>query len=101
VRVPRNKFFRIRDFVQSLFPDEKTAQQASQIITGIMIARSPRLSEIAIYMPVEEAACYKRIQRFLQETGPQEALRLLFNEEAGSVIFNQLVFANILTHVRT
>lgn len=81
-----NKFIRISEFVQSLFPDEKTAQRASQIITGIMTAHSPRLSEIANHMPGEEAACYKRIQRFLQDTDPQEALRLLFNEEAEFVI---------------
>lgn len=81
-----NKFIRIPEFVQTLFPDEKTAQQASQIITGIMNARSPRLSEIVAHMPGEEAACYKRIQRFLQDTDPQAALRLLFNEEADFVI---------------
>jgi hypothetical protein len=81
-----NKFIRIFEFVQSLFPDEMTAQRASQIIEGIMTAHSPRLSDIAARMPGEEAACYKRIQRFLHDTDPQEALRLLFNEEADFVI---------------
>jgi hypothetical protein len=51
-----------------------------------MTAHSPRLSDIAARMPGEAAACYKRIQRFLQETDPQEALRLLFNEAADFVI---------------
>lgn len=81
-----DKFIRIPEFVQSLFPDENTAQQASQIIEGIMTARSPRLSEIASKMPGEEAACYKRIQRFLYHTDPQAALQLMLNEEADFVI---------------
>ena len=37
-------------------------------------------------MPGGYAASYKRIQRFLNKNEPQEALRLLFNEEAGYVI---------------
>jgi len=81
-----NKFIGIFKFVQQLFLDEKTAQQASQIIEGIMTACSPRLSEIAAHMPGGEAASYKRIQRFLHEVDPCEALKLLFNEEAKFVI---------------
>ena len=77
-----DKFIRIFEFTQQLFVDEKTARQASEIIEGIMTARSPRLSDIAAHMPGDEAASYKRIQRFLQVTEPQEALKLLFNEEA-------------------
>jgi hypothetical protein len=81
-----HKFIGILKFVQQLFPDEKTAQQASQIIQAIMTARSPRLSEIAAHMPGGEAASYKRIQRFVQAADPREALKLLFNEEAKFVI---------------
>jgi hypothetical protein len=81
-----NKFIRIFEFTQQLFTDRKTAQQASEIIEGIMEARSPRLSEIAAKMPGHESATYKRIQRFLQEQDPQEALKMLFNEEADFVI---------------
>jgi hypothetical protein len=81
-----NKFIRISSFSEQLFADEKVAQQASEIIQGIMVARSPRLSEIAAKMPGNEVACYKRIQRFLQVQEPQEALKLLFNEAAGFVI---------------
>ncbi len=51
-----------------------------------MEARSPRLSEITAKMPGNEAVCYKRIQRFLQENGLQAMLTLLFNEEADFVI---------------
>ncbi len=64
----------------------KVAQQASEILQGIMAARSPRLSDIAAQMPGTEAASYKRIQRFLQRQEPGQALRLLFNEEADFVI---------------
>lgn len=81
-----NKFIRNFEFVQQLFTDEKTARQASQIIEGIMAARSPRLSDIAAHMPGGQSASYKRIQRFLQDQDPQEALRMLFNEDAKFVI---------------
>jgi hypothetical protein len=81
-----NKFIRIFEFTQHLFSDSKVAKQASQIIEGIMEARSPRLSEIAAKMAGSEAAGYKRIQRFLQDNDPREALKMLFNEEADFVI---------------
>lgn len=81
-----NKFIRISAFSEQLFPDEKVTYQASEIIEGIMAARSPRLSDIAAQMSGSEAACYKRIQRFLKSHDPQEALKLLFNEEADFVI---------------
>jgi hypothetical protein len=81
-----DKFIRIFEFAHQLFTDEHTAQQASEIIEGIMEARSPRLSDIAARMAGNEAASYKRIQRFLQDNDPREALNTLFNEEADFVI---------------
>jgi hypothetical protein len=81
-----DKFIRIFEFAQQLFGDIKVAQYASQIIEGIMEARSPRLSEIAAKMPGNADACYKRLQRFLQENDPQTSLKMLFNEEADFVI---------------
>lgn len=81
-----NKFIRIFEFTQHLFSDESTARQASEIIEGIIEACSPRLSDIAARMAGNEAASYKRIQRFLQDNDPREALRTLFNEEANFVI---------------
>jgi len=81
-----DKFIRIFEFAQQLFSDQKTAKQASQIIEGIMEARSPRLSEIAAKMPGNSDASYKRLQRFLQENDPQAILKMLFNDEAGFVI---------------
>jgi hypothetical protein len=73
-------------FAKQLFTDPKDAQQASQIMQGIMEARSPRLSDIATHMPGQADASYKHIQRFLQDHDPLEALKLLFNEEADFVI---------------
>jgi len=81
-----DKFIRIFEFAQQLFSDRKTAKQASQIIEGIMEARSPRLSEIAAKMPGNTDAAYKRLQRFLQANDPQATLKMLFNEEADFVI---------------
>ncbi len=81
-----DKFIRIFEFAQQLFGDSKTGKQASQIIEGIMEARSPRLSEIAAKMPGDTDASYKRLQRFLQENDPQAILKMLFNEEAEFVI---------------
>ena len=81
-----NKFIRICEFSEQLFSNQKTARQAGEIMEGIMAARSPRLSEIASKMRGNEAASYKRIQRFLQDQDPREALKLLFNEEAEFVI---------------
>jgi hypothetical protein len=81
-----NKFIRISEFAKHLFTDENTAKQASEIIQGILETRSPRLSDIAAKMLGTEAACYKRIQRFLQENDPQMQLKMLFNEEADFVI---------------
>jgi len=81
-----NKFTRIPEFVEQVFCDEKTVQQASEIIRGILESRSPRISDIAARMSGGEAASYKRVQRFLEREDPQQALKLLFNEEAEFVI---------------
>ena len=81
-----NKFIRTFKFCEQLFTDQKTARQASEIMEGIMQAGSPRLSDIAARMAGNEAASYKRIQRFLQTNDPRETLRLVFNEESDFVI---------------
>ncbi len=60
-----NKFTHLRGFVEYLFDDKEMVEKASQIIEGILIARSPRLSDIAREMCRNEAANYKCIQRFV------------------------------------
>ena len=81
-----NKFIRFLKFTEQLYPNGKQARHASEIMEGIMEARSPRLSDIAAHMPGHPSASYKRIQRFLQEEEPRETLKMLFNEEAEFVI---------------
>lgn len=81
-----DKFIRISEFAKQLFTDQSTVQVANEILQGILEAGSPRLSDIAAKMPGNEDACYKRVQRFLQENDPQETLKMLFNEEADFVI---------------
>jgi len=81
-----DKFIRIPEFAKVLFADRIIAQQAGEILQGILEAGSPRLSDIAAKMPGNEGACYKRVQRFLNENDPQETLKMLFNEKADFVI---------------
>lgn len=81
-----NKFTRISEFTENLFVDQKTVEQASEIIEGILESRSPRISDIASRMSGGEAASYKRVQRFLEQEDPRQALKMLFNEEAEFVI---------------
>ena len=73
-------------FLQALFDDPATTWQTTRIVTGIVNARSPRMSEIARAMVGKEAANYKTIQRFLDEIDPREVLLRLFQEEAPFVI---------------
>jgi hypothetical protein len=81
-----NKFTRISEFAELLFDDQRTAQQAGEIMQAILETRSPRISDIASRMNGSDAACYKRVQRFLHENDPRQTLKLLFNEESEYVI---------------
>jgi hypothetical protein len=42
-----NKCIRLSAFAKEMFVDQKAAEHASQIMAGIMTARSPRLRDIA------------------------------------------------------
>jgi Transposase DDE domain len=81
-----DKCTQLLPFVQDLFDDRAVAQKATQIVEGILQARSPRLSEIARAMKGGEAANYKGIQRFLAGNDPREVLLRLFREQAPFVI---------------
>ena len=81
-----NKFTHLLGFVESLFDDKETAKKAAEIIKGMIQARSPRLSDISREMRGNEAGNYKKMQRFLDSTEPQEALLRLFQDEAEFVI---------------
>jgi hypothetical protein len=81
-----DKCTQLLPFVQDLFDDRDAAQKAARIVSGILQARSPRVSEIARAMKGNEAANYKTIQRFLEGQDPREVLLRLFREQAPFVI---------------
>jgi hypothetical protein len=81
-----SKFIRIRKFMQALFEEERTANQAAEIGQAMLAVRSLRLTEIATKMNGSPAASYKRIQRFIKRADPREALWYLFQEQAEFVI---------------
>ena len=81
-----DKFINKYGFMAVLFDDERTAERAGEIGDAIMKSGSLRQTEIALEMEGSSDACYKRIQRFLREADPREALWRLFQEEAEFVI---------------
>jgi hypothetical protein len=81
-----DKCTQLLPFVQDLFDDCAAAAKATQIVNGMLKARSPRLSEIARAMKGNKAANYKAIQRFLEAQDPREVLLRLFREQAPFVI---------------
>jgi len=81
-----NKFTHLGDFLGMIFDEQDALQKAKEVVTGILKAHSPRLSDISREMRGSEAANYKYIQRFLKDNQPQNALLRLFQEEAGFVI---------------
>jgi len=81
-----DKCTQISPFLQVLFDEPAVARKAAMIVGGITKARSPRMSDIAREMSGREAANYKAIQRFLEDTNPREVLLRLFREEAAFVI---------------
>jgi hypothetical protein len=80
------KCIKIRRFMQLLFDDEVTAHKAAEIGEAILATRSLRLTDITAKMNGSSAASYKRIQRFLQQVDPRQALWRLFQEQAEFVI---------------
>jgi hypothetical protein len=81
-----NKFTHLSQYLGYLFDDSTIIKKAAEILTGILKAHSARLSDIAREMAGGEARNYKCLQRFLDETQPQEVLLRLFQEDAPFVI---------------
>lgn len=71
-----------RRFTTTLFANDDEGEQAAPILTAILTARSPQLTDIAQTMAGSPGANYKRLQRFLAKTEAKEALLRLFWEEA-------------------
>lgn len=81
-----HKCIKIHPFMQQLFDDPITADKAAEIGQAILAARSLRLTEIAAKMRGSSDASYKRLQRFVKQSDPREALWRLFQEQAEFVI---------------
>jgi hypothetical protein len=76
----------MRQFMQALFDDETVANRAAEIGQAILAARSVRMTDIAAKMKGSSDASYKRLQRFVQQVDPRQALWRLFQEQAEFVI---------------
>jgi hypothetical protein len=81
-----NKFTHLGEILGTLVDDKEQLEKAKKVVAGIIQARSPRLSDISREMSGKEAANYKCIQRFLQESEPKSILTRLFQESAEFVI---------------
>ena len=81
-----NKCIKILPFTQYLFDNGNTAQKAARILTGVLEARSGRMTHIAHQMTGNPAGNYKTIQRFIQQVDSKAVLMRLFQEEADFVI---------------
>ena len=81
-----NKCIKILPFTQSLFDNENTDQKAARIMTGVLEARSGRMTHIAHQMTGNPMGNYKTIQRFIKQVDSKAVLMRLFQEEADFVI---------------
>jgi len=81
-----DKFTHLSEFLGYLFDEEGAVEKAQAITTGILKARSCRLSEVAREMAGNEAANYKSIQRFVAEESLKSILLRLYQEEAPFMI---------------
>jgi hypothetical protein len=81
-----DKFTQFLPLVHDLFDDLAVALKTAWIMAGILKARSPRMSEIALEMGGNEIANYKCIQRFLKANDPQDVLLDMFREDESLVI---------------
>jgi hypothetical protein len=65
------KYIRIRRFVQALFDEEPTANQAAEIGQAMLAVRSLRLTDIAAKMRGSRDASYGQVQksRLSQQAG--------------------------------
>jgi len=81
-----NQFINNQEFMAEIFEDESIAKRAGEIGDAILVARSLRLTDVAVQMSGETDACYKRIQRFLKSVDPRTTLWRLFQEDAEFVI---------------
>lgn len=77
---------RLGGFMQELFDSPALAEKAEQIVRAILVAGSPRLSQISQNMLGRPDGNYKCIQRFLAVVNVKEVLLRLFQADAPYVI---------------
>lgn len=81
-----DKFTHLSEFLAYLFDEDRAVEKAQAITTGMLKARSCRLSEIAREMSGNETANYKCIQRFVADESLKSILLRLYQEEAAFMI---------------
>lgn len=81
-----DKFNHLSEFFAYLFDEERSVEKAQAITSGILKARSCRMSEVARAMSGNEAANYKCIQRFVATTNLKANLLRMYREEAPFLI---------------
>ena len=84
------RYLKLKDIERvtlDLFDRDEEAKKAAEIIEGILISRSPRISSISHAIEGRGFdANYKAIQRFLEKTDVKKALNRLYMEEGSFVI---------------
>jgi len=80
------KAISLRRFMPHLFDDPHRAEKAAEIGQARLRARSLRWTEIAAQMRGSGAAASKRLQRFIRQVDPGQALWRLFSEQAEFVM---------------
>jgi hypothetical protein len=75
-------------FLQHLFDDLRVAERVAPLVEALWAGRSPRLSDLARYMPGRTAANYKRVQRLLRRVDLRLPLQRLYRADAPFVIGN-------------
>jgi hypothetical protein len=81
-----DKCINFQAFLQYLFDEDALVDKGSAIVTALLDAQSPRLTNISEKMNGRSATCYKRIQRFLKQVDLKQTLLRFYQEEAQFVI---------------
>ena len=63
-----------------LIADEKKAEKGGEVVHGILVTQSPRLTNKAEKMDGQSESNYKAINRFIRETDEKEVFLWLYQE---------------------
>lgn len=81
-----DKCINIQPFMRHIFDDDALIRKSSSVITALLEAQSPRLSDISEKMDGQSSSCYKTIQRFLKQVDLKQTLLRFYQEGAEFVI---------------